>query len=60
MNEKNKFRAGKVNLHYPILIEDFIKLVFNIKNQDIYNTREDSTFKKYDNIHREFKKHVNR
>jgi hypothetical protein len=60
MNEKNKFKVGKANLHYPILIEDFIKLVFNIKNQHIYNTKEDSSYEKYDRIYRDFKKHVNR
>ena len=53
---KNKFKAGKANMHYPILIEDFIKLVFNIKNQDIYNTREDETYYKYDKLYRDFKK----
>jgi len=46
-NEKYKFRAGRLNLHYPILIEDFIKLVFNIKNPDIYNTKEDASYEKY-------------
>ena len=60
MNEKNKFNVGKTNLHYPILIEDFIKLVFNIKNQAIYNSTNDSSYEKYDNIYWEFKKHVNR
>ena len=55
VNEKYKFRAGKANLHYPILIEDFIKLVFNVKNQDIYNTTNDSTFDKYNKLYREFK-----
>jgi len=60
VNEKYKFRAGKANLHYPILMEDFIKLVFNIKNQDIYNTKEDSSYEKYDKLYRDFRKHVNR
>ena len=60
LNEKCKFRAGKANIHYPILIEDFIKLVFNIKNQDIYNTREDSSYEKYDKLYKDFRKHVNR
>ena len=60
LNEKCKFKHGLANIHYPILIEDFIKLVFNIKNQDIYNTREDSSYEKYDRIYRDFKKHVNR
>ena len=60
MSEKNKFKVGKANLHYPILIEDFIKLVFNVKNQDIYNSINDSSYQKYENIYREFRKHVNR
>jgi len=62
MNEKNKFRAGKANLHYPILIEDFIKLVFNIKNQDIYNTVNDSSYEKYNELRHEwrFNRNVNR
>jgi len=60
LNEKCKFKHGLANIHYPILIEDFIKLVFNIKNQDIYNTRKDSSYEKYDKIYRDFKKYVNR
>ena len=62
MNEKNKFKVGKANLHYPILIEDFIKLVFNIKNPDIYNTVNDSSYEKYDKLRNEwrFGKNVNR
>ena len=59
VNEKYKFRAGKANLHYPILMEDFIKLVFNIKNQDIYNTVEDSSFKKYSKLNEEWRKKIN-
>ena len=59
VNEKYKFRAGKANLHYPILMEDFIKLVFNIKNQDIYNTAEDSSFKKYSKLNEEWRKKIN-
>ena len=59
VNEKYKFRAGKANLHYPILMEDFIKLVFNIKNQDIYNTAEDSSFKKYSKLNEEWRKKRN-
>ena len=62
VNEKYKFRAGKANLHYPILIEDFIKLVFNIKNQDIYNTVNDSSYEKYNKLRHEwrFNRNVNR
>jgi hypothetical protein len=62
MNEKNKFRAEKANLHYPILIKDFIKLVFNVKNQDIYNTVNDSSYEKYNELRHEwrFNRNVNR
>lgn len=58
VNEKYKFRAGKANLHYPILIEDFVKLVFNIQNQHIYNTEKDLTLDKYRNLYRDFRKHL--
>jgi len=60
LNEKCKFKHGLANIHYPILIEDFIKLVYNIKNQDIYNTKEDLSYEKYDKIYKDFKKYVNR
>ena len=45
-----------------ILIKDFIKLVFNIKNQDIYNTVNDSSYEKYDELRHEwrFNRNVNR
>jgi hypothetical protein len=55
---KNKFRVGKTNMHYPILIEDFVKLVFNIQNQHIYNTEKDLTLDKYRNLYRDFRKHL--
>ena len=60
MNEKNKFKVGKANLHYPILIEDFIQLVFNIKNPDIYNTKQCKTFDEYRKLDKEWKDHIRR
>jgi hypothetical protein len=60
MNAKTQFRVGKTNLHYPILIEDFIKLVFNIKNPDIYNTKQCKTFNEYRKLDEEWKDHIRR
>ena len=63
LNEKCKFRHGKTNIHYPILIEDFMKLHFNIKNPSIYNTIKDITHKKFCKLNSEFYseiKYVNR
>ena len=54
MGEKNKFRLGKLNIHYPILIKDFLQLYFNIKNPHIYNTIEDNTFNKMKKLRREY------
>ena len=53
--DKMKYRYGKTNIHYPIEIKDFIQLVFNIKNQHIYNTLECKTFKKYRKLDQEFR-----
>ena len=47
---KYKFRVGKLHLRYPILISDFIHLVFNIKNQDIYNTPADKRYKEFNKL----------
>ena len=58
LNEKCKFRHSKANIHYPILIEDFIKLVFNIKNSDIYNTDKDISYEKYKKLNRQFRKQI--
>ena len=55
LNEKCKFRHGKANIHYPILIEDFMKLYFNIKNPYIYNTDRDVSFEKYRTLNRQFR-----
>lgn len=60
MSVKNKFKAGKANMHYPILIEDFIQLVFNIKNPDVYNTEQCKTFNKYKKLDKEWKDHIRR
>ena len=40
-----KLRFEKQDVRYPIRLEEFIKLVYNIKNQEIYNTEKDKTFK---------------
>ena len=45
LNDKSKLRFGKQDVRYPIRLEEFIKLVYNIKNQEIYNTERDKTFK---------------
>ena len=57
LTDKYRFRVGKTNLHYPILIEDFIKLVFNIKNPDIYNTTQCKTFDKFRQLESEWITH---
>ena len=55
VNNKYKWRYGKLNLHYPIEIKDFIKLVFNIKNPDIYNIPgKDKDIITRDNMQKEF------
>lgn len=45
LNLKSKLRFEKQDVRYPIRLEEFIKLVYNIKNQEIYNTEKDKTFK---------------
>ena len=58
LNEKCKFRQGKTNIHYPMLIEDFMKLHFNIKNPGIYNTVEDKTHEKFTELKLQFRKQI--
>ena len=54
LNEKKLFTLGKTNVHYPILIQDFIKLYNNITNPNTYNTREDPNWEYHRGIRKEF------
>ena len=56
LNEKKLFTLGKTNVHYPILIEDFIKLYNNITNPYTYNTREDPNWQYHITLRKEFMK----
>jgi hypothetical protein len=56
LNEKKLFMLGKTNVHYPILIEDFIKLYNNITNPYTYNTREDPNWEYHTTLRKEFMK----
>tara|TARA_B110000858_G_C17592522_1_gene376348 strand:- start:85 stop:684 length:600 start_codon:yes stop_codon:yes gene_type:complete len=58
INEKYKSRVGKLNLHYPILIQDFMQLVFNIQNPEIYNTSKDANMDRMWDIKEEFRDHI--
>lgn len=40
---KPHMKNSERRLHYPILLQDFAQLVFNITNQDVYNTLQDKT-----------------
>lgn len=57
-NEKYKFRVGKLNLHYPIDIQDFINLVWNIRNSDLYNTYNDPRKEEFRTLRKDFKKSI--
>ena len=57
-NEKYKFRVGKLNLHYPIDIQDFINLVWNIRNSDLYNTYNDPRKEEFRILRKDFKKWI--
>lgn len=60
INAKNKSRVGKLNLHYPILIQDFIQLVFNIQNPEIYNTPKDVNMNWMMDMRKEFRDRIKR
>lgn len=55
VNNKYKWRFGKLHLRYPILIADFLNLVFNIRNSDIYNTPKDKRFAEFNKLRIDYK-----
>jgi len=59
VNDKYKWRYGKLHLRYPILIKDFINLVYNIRNSDIYNTPKDKRSNKFNELRIDYRRSKN-